>query len=79
MATRTPLRENEGSRVEPSHGLLDRAEEWAEETGLAPEGEPAEGVPWHAALLLFAGLALLIAVEITLAFGIAKLVTGHWY
>jgi hypothetical protein len=79
MATRTPLRDYERSRVEPSHGLLDRAEEWAEETGLAPEGEPAEGVPWHAVLLIVAGLALLIAVEIMLAFGIAKLVTGHAY
>jgi hypothetical protein len=79
MATRTPLREHERSRVKPSHGLLDRAEEWAEETGLAPEGEPAEGVPWHAVVLIVAGLALLIAVEITLAFVIAKLVTGRAY
>jgi len=45
--------------------------------GLAPEGAPAEGVPWHAVLLLAVGLALLVAVEITLAFGVAKLVTGH--
>lgn len=81
MATRTPLRDYERSRVEPesSHGLLDWAEEWAEETGLAPEGEPAEGVPWHAILLLVVALGLLIAVEITLAFGIAKVVTGHAY
>jgi hypothetical protein len=79
MATRTPLREYERSRMEPSHGLLERAEEWAEETGLAPEGEPAEGVPWHAVLLIVVGLALLVAVEITLAFAIAKLVTGHAY
>ncbi len=79
MATRTPLRDYERSRLEPSHGLLDRAEEWAEETGLAPEGEPAEGVPWHAVVLIVAGLALLVAVEITLAFGIAKLVTGRAY
>jgi hypothetical protein len=79
MATRAPLRDYERSRVEPSHGLLDRAEDWVEETGLAPEGEPAEGVPWHAVLLIVVGLALLIAVEITLAFGIAKLVTGHAY
>ena len=80
MATRTPLREHERSRVaEPSHSLLERAEEWAEETGLGPEGEPAEGVPWHAVFLLLVVLALLIAVEITLAFGIAKLVTGHAY
>jgi hypothetical protein len=79
MATRTPLREYERSRMEPSHGLLERAEEWAEETGLAPQGEPAEGVPWHAVLLIVVGLALLVAVEITLAFAIAKLVTGHAY
>jgi hypothetical protein len=77
MTTRTPLREDERSRVEHPHGLLDWAEDWAEETGLAPEGEPDEGVPWHAVVLVVAGLALLIAVEITLAFGIAKLVTGH--
>ena len=79
MATRTPLRDSERFRVEPLHGLLYRAEEWAEETGLAPEGEPDEGVPWHAVVLIVAGLALLVAVEITLAFGIAKLVTGHAY
>jgi len=79
MATRTPLRDYERSRLEPSHGLLDRVEEWAEETGLAPEGEPAEGVPWHAVVLIVAALALLVAVEITLAFTIAKLVTGHAY
>lgn len=79
MATRTPLREAPRSRVEPSHGLLDWAEEWAEETGLGPEGEPAEGVPWHAVLLIVLGLTLLIALEITLAFGVAKLVTGHAY
>jgi len=79
MATRTPLRDYERSRLEPSHGLLDRVEEWAEETGLAPEGEPEEGVPWHAVVLIMAGLALLVAVEITLAFAIAKLVTGHAY
>jgi hypothetical protein len=79
MATRRPLRDPERSRVEPSHGLLNWAEEWAEETGLGPAGEPAEGVPWHAVLLVILGLALLIAVEITLAFAIAKLVTGHAY
>jgi len=79
MATRTPLRDYERSRLEPSHGLLDRVEEWAEETGLAPEGEPAEGVPWHAVVLIVATLALLVAVEITLAFASAKLVTGHAY
>jgi hypothetical protein len=79
MATRTPLRDYERSRLEPSHGLLERAEEWAEETGLAPEGEPAEGVPWHAVVLIVAALALLVAVEIALAFAIAKLFTGHAY
>jgi hypothetical protein len=79
MATRTPLRDYERHHTEPSHGLLQRAEEWAEETGLEPEGEPGEGVPWHAVLLIVVGLALLIAVEITLAFGIAKLVTGQAY
>jgi hypothetical protein len=79
MATRTPLREREHRRVDPSHGLIHRAEEWAEETGLAPDGDPEEGVPWHAVVLLIACLALLIALEITVAFGIAKLVTGHAY
>jgi hypothetical protein len=79
MATRTPLRDYERHHVEPLHDLLHRAEEWAEETGLAPEDGPAEGVPWHAVTLIVAGLALLIAVEITLAFGVAKLVTGHAY
>ena len=83
MTTRTPLRDYERSRPEPSHGLLERAEDWvedwAEETSLAPEGEPAEGVPWHAVALLLAGLALLIVVEITLAFVVAKLATGHAY
>ena len=80
MATRTPLREDERSSVEHPHGLLDRAEEWVDETGgLAPEGEPAEGVPWHAVVLVVVGLALLIAAEIALAFGVAKLVTGHAY
>jgi hypothetical protein len=79
MATRTPLRDFERSRAEHPHGLLDWAEEWAEETGLGAEGEPAEGVPLHAVLLIVAGLALLIAVEIGLAFGVAKLVTGQAY
>jgi hypothetical protein len=79
MATRTPLRDKRHSHVEPSHGLLEKAEEWAEATGLAPEGEPEEGVPWHAVLLIVAGLALLIVVEMTLVLGIAKLVTGHAY
>jgi hypothetical protein len=79
MATRTPLREHERRLAEPSHGLLQRAEEWVEETGLAPEGEPEEGVPWHAVLLVVVGLALLIALEIALAFEIAKAVTGHAY
>ena len=80
MATRTPLRDHERSGLgEPLHGLLERTEEWAEETGLAPEGEPEQGVPWHAVVLLVVAIALLAAVEITLAFGIAKLVTGHSY
>ena len=79
MATRTPLREHERSREEHPHGLIERAEGWAEETGLDPDGEPGEGVPLHAVLLIAVGLALLIAVEITLAFGIAKAVTGHAY
>ena len=79
MPTRTPLRDDERKYVEPPHGLLHWAEEWAEETGFAPEGEPEEGVPWHAVVLIVACLALLIAVEITVAFGIAKLVTGHAY
>jgi len=79
MATRTPLRDSERHQVEPSHRLLHWAEEWAEETGFAPEGEPEEGVPWHLVLLIVLGLAVLIALEITLAFGIAKLVTGHAY
>jgi hypothetical protein len=79
MVTRTPLRDPERSRVEPPHGLLNRAEEWAKETGLGPEEAPAEGMPWHAVLLVVVGLALLIAVEITVAFGVAKLVTGHAY
>lgn len=79
MATRTPLRDRENQQVEPSHGLLHWAEEWAEETGFAPEGEPEEGVPWHLVLLIVLGLAVLIVLEIALAFGIAKLVTGHAY
>jgi hypothetical protein len=79
MATRAPLREQDRSRVEHPHGLLERAEEWAEETGLDPAGEPGEGVPWHAAFIIFLGLLFLIALEITLAFGIAKAVTGHAY
>jgi hypothetical protein len=79
MATRTPLRDYERHQAEPSHGLLQRAEEWAEETGLAPDGEPEEGVPWHMVLLLVVALGLLIVLEITLAFGVAKLVTGHAY
>jgi hypothetical protein len=79
MSTRAPLRNAERTYPEPSHRWLHRAEEWAEETGLAPEGEPEEGVPWHAVVLLFAGLAVLILLEITLAFGVAKLITGHAY
>lgn len=79
MATRTPLRASERHQAESSHRLLHWAEEWAEETGFAPDGEPEEGVPWHAVMLIVLGLAVLIALEITLAFGIAKLVTGHAY
>jgi hypothetical protein len=79
MATRTPLREHDRSRVEHPHGLFERAEEWAEETGLDPDGEPGEGIPWHAAFVILLALGLLVAVEITLAFGIAKAVTGHAY
>lgn len=75
MATRTPSRDSEHRHAEPHHGLLD----WVEETGLEVEGERGEGVPWHAVLLVIVGLALLIAVEITLAFGVAKIVTGHAY
>jgi hypothetical protein len=78
MATRTPLREHERSRAE-HHGLLEHVEEWAEETGFDPAGEPGEGIPWHAVLLIVVGLGLLIALEIGLAFGIAKAVTGHAY
>jgi hypothetical protein len=37
------------------------------------------GVPVRAVLLLVACLALLTAVEITVAFSIAKAVTGHAY
>jgi hypothetical protein len=79
MATRTPLREHQRSRVEHPHGLIEHVEEWAGETGLDPDGEPGEGIPWHAVLLIVVGLVLLIVVEITLAFGIAKAVTGHAY
>jgi hypothetical protein len=75
MATRTPLRDSERHHVEPHHGLLD----WVEETGLEAEGERGEGVPWHAVLLIVVGLALLIGLEITLAFGVAKIVTGRAY
>jgi hypothetical protein len=79
MATRTPLRDDRRRQLEPHHGLLHRAEEWAEETGLAADGEPAAGVPWHMVLLIVVGLALLIGLEIALAFGVAKLVTGRAY
>jgi hypothetical protein len=79
MATRTPLRGYEHRQAGPPHGLLQRAEVWAEETGLAAEGEPEEGVPWHAVLLIVVALALLIVLEIALTFGVAKLVTGHAY
>lgn len=79
MATRTPLRDSERRHAEPHHGLLHRAEDWVEETGLEAVGEQGEGVPWHAVVLVVAGLALLIALEIALAFGVAKIVTGHAY
>jgi hypothetical protein len=79
MATRTPLRERESSRVEHPHGLFEHVEEWTEATGLDPDGEPGEGIPWHVAVVIFLGLAVLIVVEIALAFGIAKAVTGHAY
>jgi hypothetical protein len=79
MVTRTPLRGDERHFLERSHALLHRAEGWAEETGFAPAGEPREGVPWHAVVLIVVGVALLIAVEIALVFGIAKLVTGQAY
>ena len=77
MATRTPLRSDDRSRVEHEshHGLLD----WVEETGLEAPGERGEGLPWHFILLVILGLALLFAFEATLVFGIAKLVTGHAY
>ncbi len=81
MATRAPLRERDGTRVEHEfehhHGLLDWAEEWVEETGLAADGERGEGIPWHMILLIIVGLALLFALETALVFAIAKLVTGH--
>jgi len=83
MSTRTPLRDEERKQAGPSTGWIHRAEEWveewAEETGFAPEGEPEEGVPWHAVVLVVVGLVLLIVLEITLAFGVAKLVTGQAY
>jgi hypothetical protein len=81
MATRTPLREEKRSRVEHEshHGLLHWAEEWAEETGLAADGEQGEGVPWHLVVLVILGVALLFAVEMALVLAIAKLVTGHAY
>jgi hypothetical protein len=83
MPTRTPLRDDERTYAELPPGWLhrveERVEEWAEETGLAAEGEPQEGVPWHAVVLIVAALGLLIALEITLAFAVAKLVTGHAY
>jgi hypothetical protein len=81
MATRTPLREDEVSfrEHESHHALLHWAEDWAEETGLEVDGEPGEGVPWHFVLLIVLGLVLLFAVEMTLVFGIAKLVTGRAY
>jgi hypothetical protein len=79
MATRAPLREHERPLTEPSHRLFHRAEEWAEETSLAPEGESREGIPWHAVLLILVGLAILIGLEITLVLGLAKAFTGRAY
>jgi hypothetical protein len=88
MTTRTQLREHERidhertarpAGSESPHGLLDWAEEWAEETSIAPEDGRAEGVPWHLAVLVVVGLMLVVALEIALTFGIAKLVTGHAY
>jgi hypothetical protein len=79
MATRTPLREDERSRVEHEshHGLLDWVEDWAEETGLEQPGEAGEGVPWHMVVLVILGVALLFALETTLVFAVATLATGH--
>jgi hypothetical protein len=80
MATRAPLREHEPSREEHEshhHHLLDVVEDWAEETGLDPEGEPGEGVPWHVVLLILVGVALLFALEMTLVYTITKIVTGR--
>jgi hypothetical protein len=44
-----------------------------------PRSREVEQPLWHALALLFPGLALLIALEITLAFAIAYLVTGRAY
>jgi hypothetical protein len=44
----------------------------------APSPSP-QSVPWGTIALIVAGLALLVAVEITLAFSVAKAVTGHAY
>src|SRR5207253_563235 len=47
---------------------------------LAPPPAPGGEQPvWHALLLLFPLLGLMIALEITLAFAIAYLVTGRAY
>ena len=46
------------------------------------KGETApspQSVPWGTIALIVTGLALLIAVEIALAFSVAKAVTGHAY
>lgn len=77
MTAHTPLRRHDRHHAEPVHELLQRAEGWAETTGLAPEGKPEEGLPWHALLLVALVLFLLVAFEITLTFEIAKLVTGR--
>jgi hypothetical protein len=49
--------------------------------GLADrEAAPSpQSVPWGTIALVVAGLALLVALEIALAFSVAKAVTGHAY
>jgi hypothetical protein len=81
MATRTPLREDERSRVEHEshHHLIDWVEDWAEETELGQPGETGEGVPLHMVALLILGVALFFVLEMTLVYAITKLVTGHVY
>jgi hypothetical protein len=64
-----------------------RRPDWFHETLLShrpwrlapvPAVDP-EGVPWRTVVLVVAALALLVAVEIALAFSVAKAVTGHAY